>query len=127
MLAVGGEVAGVGVDRGTGEIPARVQEEIPADAEQVGVAGCGGEEHGGGLGDVASDRGRRRRTAVDDVAGDKLNDELLAAATRRYLAGEPMTSLCDDLGINPTTPRRALTKIGFQLRRPGRPSALRHG
>ena len=35
-----------------------------------------------------------------------------------------MTKLCDDLGINPTTLRRELTKTGIQLRRPGRPSAI---
>jgi len=54
----------------------------------------------------------------------KLTDELLAATTRRYLAGEPMAKLCGDLGINPTTLRRELTKTGIQLRRPGRPSVL---
>ena len=54
----------------------------------------------------------------------KLTDELLATTTRRFLAGEPMTPLCDEFGNNPTTLRRELSTTGVQLRRPGRPSAV---
>jgi len=66
----------------------------------------------------------QRRGVPSRATARKLTDELLATATRRYLAGEPMAKLCDDLGINPTTLRRELTKTGIQLRRPGRPSVL---
>jgi transposase-like protein len=65
----------------------------------------------------------QRRDVPSRASIRKLTDDLLAAAARRYLAGEPMTKLCGDLGINPTTLRRELTKTGIQLRRPGRPSA----
>ncbi len=67
----------------------------------------------------------QRRDVPSRASIRKLTDELLASATWRYLAGEPMTKLCDDLGINPTTLRQELTKTGIQLRRPGRPSARR--
>lgn len=66
----------------------------------------------------------QRRDVPSRATVRKLTDEWLATATGRYLAGEPMTKLCDDLGINPTTLRRELTKTGIQLRRPGRPSAI---
>jgi hypothetical protein len=67
----------------------------------------------------------QRRGVPSRASVRKLTDELLATATRRYLAGDPMAKLCGDLGINPTTLRRELTKTGIQLRRPGRPSVLR--
>jgi hypothetical protein len=67
----------------------------------------------------------QRRDVPSRATVRKLTDELLAAAARRYRAGEPMAELCSDLGINPTTLRRELTKTGIQLRRPGRPSTLR--
>ena len=63
----------------------------------------------------------QRRDVPSRAAVRMLTDERLAAATRQYLAGEPMAKVCDDLAINPTTLRRALTKTGIQLRRPGRP------
>ncbi len=66
----------------------------------------------------------RRRDVPGRASVRKLTDELPATATRRYLSREPMTSLCGDHGINPTTLRRELTKTGIQLRRPGRPSTL---
>ena len=66
----------------------------------------------------------QRRGVPSRATVRKLTDELLAVAIRRYLAGEPMTRLCDELGINPTTLRRELSKTGVQLRRPGRPSAV---
>ena len=66
----------------------------------------------------------QRRGVPSRATVRKLTDELLATATRRYLAGEPMTPLCDELGINPTTLRRELTKTGIPLRPPGRPSTL---
>ena len=65
----------------------------------------------------------QRRGVPSRATVRKLTDELLATATRRYLAGEPMTSLSDDLGINPTTLRRELSRTGIQLRPPGRPAA----
>ncbi len=67
----------------------------------------------------------QRRGVPSRATERRLTDELHAEATRRYLAGEPMATLCDDLGINPTTMRRELSKTGIQLRRPGRPSTLR--
>ena len=67
----------------------------------------------------------QRRRVPSRASVRKLTDEHLASVARRYLAGEPMTKLCDDLGINPTTLRRELTKAGVQLRPPGRPSARR--
>ncbi len=66
----------------------------------------------------------QRRGVPSRASVRKLTDELLAVASRRYLAGEPMAKLCDDLGINPTTLRRELTKTGTRLRGPGRPSVL---
>jgi len=68
----------------------------------------------------------QRRDVPSRASVRKLTDELLAAAARRYLAGEPMASLCGDLDINPTTLRRELTNTGIQLHRPGRPSAHRN-
>ena len=68
----------------------------------------------------------QRRDVPSRASVRKLTDELLAVASRRYLSGEPMAKLCGDLGINPTTLRRELTKTGIQLRRPGRPSTPRH-
>ena len=68
----------------------------------------------------------QRRGVPSRASVRKLTDELLATATRRYLAGEPMTALSDDLRVNPTTLRRELTKTGIQLRPPGRPSVLHH-
>ena len=62
----------------------------------------------------------QRRDVPSRASVRTLTDEILAAAARRYLAGEPMASLCGDLGINPTTLRRELTNTGIQLRRPGR-------
>jgi len=67
----------------------------------------------------------QRRDVPSRATVHKLTDKQLATAARRYLAGEPMAELCGDLGINPTTLRRELTKTGVQLRRPGKPSALR--
>jgi transposase-like protein len=66
----------------------------------------------------------QRRDVPSRASVRKLTDDLLATATRRYLAGDPTAKLCGDLGINPTTLRRELTKTGIQLRRRGRPSAL---
>ncbi len=60
----------------------------------------------------------QRRDVPSGATVRKLTDEQLATAARRYRAGEPLTKLCDDLGINPTTLRRELTKTGVQLRRP---------
>jgi hypothetical protein len=72
---------------------------------------------------------RRRLTRSDvdnlvDLYATGINVRQLAAATRGYLAGEPIAKLCGDLGINPTTLRRELTNTGIQLRRSGRPSVL---
>ncbi len=67
----------------------------------------------------------QRRDVASRASVRKLTDELLAAAARRYLAGEPMAKLCGDLGVNPTTLRRELTKTGIQLRPPGRPPTPR--
>ncbi|MFZ4811639.1 MAG: hypothetical protein ACOYL9_09865 [Ilumatobacteraceae bacterium] len=82
--------------------------------------------------DVATGKLQRQRrltrSEVDnlvDLYATGINVRQLAAATRRYLAGEPMAKLCSDLGINPTTLRRELTKTGVQLRPPGRPPTLR--
>ncbi len=64
----------------------------------------------------------RRRGVPSRAKVRKLTDETLATAMRRYVAGEPMTSLCADLGVNPTTLRRELAASGTPLRRPGRPA-----
>ena len=67
----------------------------------------------------------QRRSVPSRASVRKLTAEQLATAARRYLASEPMTKLCDEFGINPTTLRRELTKTGIQLRPPGRPPTLR--
>ena len=68
----------------------------------------------------------QRRGVPSRAKVRKLTDETLATAVRRYVAGEPMTSLCASLGVNPTTLRREVTATGTPLRPPGRPPTHRH-
>ena len=63
----------------------------------------------------------RRRGVPSRATVRRLDDDLVGEAAARYVAGEAMASLCQDLGIAASTLRRELTKAGIPLRRPGRP------